>query len=89
MDYCHTRERLIPLHDYNTGIPREDKNMGIFDKLIGNKNSQLTPESAVVAPAITIIAADECWMSRNCIICRRSFEGTEPLPILAIKDHAR
>jgi uncharacterized tellurite resistance protein B-like protein len=32
--------------------------MGIFDKLTGSKNVQLTPKSALVASAITLIAAD-------------------------------
>jgi len=32
--------------------------MGIFDKLTGNKNAQLTPKSALVVSAITVIAAD-------------------------------
>jgi hypothetical protein len=32
--------------------------MGIFDKLTGNKNVQLTPKSALVISAITVIAAD-------------------------------
>jgi uncharacterized tellurite resistance protein B-like protein len=32
--------------------------MGIFDKLTGSKNAQLTPKSALVASAITVIASD-------------------------------
>ncbi|MDD1713698.1 MAG: tellurite resistance TerB family protein [Methanoregulaceae archaeon] len=32
--------------------------MGIFDKLTGNKNAQLTPKTALVVSAITVIAAD-------------------------------
>jgi len=32
--------------------------MGIFDKLTGSKNVQLTPKSALIASAITLIAAD-------------------------------
>jgi uncharacterized tellurite resistance protein B-like protein len=32
--------------------------MGIFDKLTGSKAVQLTPKSALVASAITVIAAD-------------------------------
>lgn len=32
--------------------------MGLFDKLTGSKNIQLTPKSALVAGAITIVAAD-------------------------------
>ena len=32
--------------------------MGIFDKLTGSKNAQLTPKSALVISAITVIAAD-------------------------------
>ncbi len=32
--------------------------MGIFDKLTGNKSVTLTPKSALVAAAITVIAAD-------------------------------
>jgi uncharacterized tellurite resistance protein B-like protein len=32
--------------------------MGIFDKLTGSKVMQLTPKSALVASAITLIAAD-------------------------------
>jgi uncharacterized tellurite resistance protein B-like protein len=32
--------------------------MGIFDKLTGSKTIQLTPKSALVASAITVIAAD-------------------------------
>lgn len=32
--------------------------MGIFDKLTGSKNAQLTPKSALVVSAITVIAAD-------------------------------
>jgi uncharacterized tellurite resistance protein B-like protein len=36
----------------------EDELMGIFDKLTGSKVVQLTPKSALVASAITLIAAD-------------------------------
>jgi uncharacterized tellurite resistance protein B-like protein len=32
--------------------------MGIFDKLTGSKSATLTPKSALVAAAITVIAAD-------------------------------
>jgi len=32
--------------------------MGLFDKLTGSKNVQLTPKSALVLSAITVIAAD-------------------------------
>lgn len=32
--------------------------MGIFDKLRGSKSIQLTPKSALVAAALTVIAAD-------------------------------
>jgi uncharacterized tellurite resistance protein B-like protein len=32
--------------------------MGLFDRLTGNKNVQLTPKSALVLSAITVIAAD-------------------------------
>ncbi len=32
--------------------------MGIFDKLTGSKPTQLTPKQALVASAITVIAAD-------------------------------
>jgi len=32
--------------------------MGVFDKLTGSKNVTLTPKSAVVAAAITVIASD-------------------------------
>jgi uncharacterized tellurite resistance protein B-like protein len=32
--------------------------MGLFDKLTGSKNVTLTPKSAVVAAAITVIASD-------------------------------
>lgn len=32
--------------------------MGIFDKLKGSKNIQLTPKSALIAAAITVIASD-------------------------------
>ncbi len=32
--------------------------MGIFDKLTGSKNAQLTPKTALVVSAITVIAAD-------------------------------
>jgi uncharacterized tellurite resistance protein B-like protein len=34
------------------------KEMGIFDKLTGSKPTQLTPKQALVASAITVIAAD-------------------------------
>jgi uncharacterized tellurite resistance protein B-like protein len=37
---------------------QERELMGIFDKLTGSKNVQLTPKSALVASAITLIAAD-------------------------------
>ncbi|NTV00807.1 MAG: hypothetical protein HGA55_06780 [Methanoregulaceae archaeon] len=32
--------------------------MGIFDKLTGSKNAELTPKSALVVSAITVIASD-------------------------------
>jgi uncharacterized tellurite resistance protein B-like protein len=32
--------------------------MGIFDKLTGSKNVQLTPKSALVLSALTVVAAD-------------------------------
>jgi|MudIll2142460700_1097286.scaffolds.fasta_scaffold06362_3 uncharacterized tellurite resistance protein B-like protein len=34
------------------------KNMGIFDKLRGSKSIQLTPKSALITAAITVIASD-------------------------------
>jgi uncharacterized tellurite resistance protein B-like protein len=52
-------KRLIPRDANTTGKSiRRYTNMGIFDKLTGNKNVQLTPKSALVASAITVIAAD-------------------------------
>jgi uncharacterized tellurite resistance protein B-like protein len=37
---------------------KQVKEMGIFDKLTGSKPTQLTPKQALVASAITVIAAD-------------------------------
>jgi uncharacterized tellurite resistance protein B-like protein len=48
----------FPACQYYRKILSEVIDMGIFDKLTGNKNAQLTPKTALVVSAITVIAAD-------------------------------
>jgi len=50
--------------------------MRLFDKLTGSKKVELTPKSALVLSAITVIAADVLSMKQRSMTLQRSFAGT-------------
>jgi len=52
------RERKIFIKITPLRTPKKGEHMGIFDKLSGSKKVQLTPKSALVLSALTVVAAD-------------------------------
>jgi uncharacterized tellurite resistance protein B-like protein len=59
--------------------------MGIFDKLTGSKNVPLTPKSALVVSAITVIAADGVLDEQELYDLQKIVRGDKPAIDTAIK----
>lgn len=59
--------------------------MGLFDKLTGSKNVQLTPKSAVVTAAITVIASDGVLDEQEIFDLQKIVKGDKNAVDTAIK----
>ncbi len=59
--------------------------MGIFDKLTGGKSMQLTPKSALVAAAITVVASDGVLDEQELFDLQKIVRGDKTAVDIAMK----
>jgi len=59
--------------------------MGIFDKLTGGKSMQLTPKSALVAAAITVVASDGVLDDQELFDLQKIVRGDKTAVDIAMK----